>query len=69
MQNIQETFEHETETFQVKIRGHRNSCQHELTTYYPDPSGNNDSYTECNICGAELSKKFLKDREKLTASL
>lgn len=30
------------------------TCKHEKTTYYPDPSGNNDSWTECNICGKEL---------------
>jgi len=30
------------------------SCKHHLTTYYPDPSGNNDSSTECNICGKEV---------------
>jgi hypothetical protein len=29
-------------------------CPHYLTTYYPDPSGNNDSSTQCDICGKEL---------------
>ena len=30
------------------------SCPHASTTYYPDPSGNNDSSTVCNVCGAEV---------------
>ena len=29
-------------------------CKHEKTTYHPDPSGNNDSYTECDVCGKEV---------------
>jgi hypothetical protein len=34
----------------------RRSCNHELTTYHPDPSGNNDSYMECEICGKEAKR-------------
>lgn len=30
------------------------SCAHRFTKYYADPSGNNDSHTECLICGAEV---------------
>lgn len=26
------------------------ACKHQLTTYHPDPSGNNDSWYECDIC-------------------
>jgi len=29
-------------------------CDHPKTTYHPDPSGNNDSYTECDVCGKEI---------------
>lgn len=29
-------------------------CEHPLTTYHPDPSGNNDSTTLCLICGKEI---------------
>lgn len=29
-------------------------CNHPRTTYHPDPSGNNDSYIECDVCGKEL---------------
>lgn len=32
------------------------ACTHapEFTKYHPDPSGNNDSWTECLVCGAVL---------------
>ena len=29
-------------------------CKHTNTTYYPDPSGNHDSETQCNVCGKVL---------------
>lgn len=32
----------------------RKRCPHPTTTYHPDPSGNSDSYYECNLCGAEV---------------
>ncbi len=36
------------------LRIAQQQCKHEKTTYHPDPSGNNDSYTECDVCGMEL---------------
>ena len=32
----------------------RTTCSHPDQTYYPDPSGNSDSFYECNICGKQL---------------
>ena len=32
----------------------RKKCPHLETRYYPDASGNNDSYYECKWCGAEV---------------
>ena len=32
----------------------RQKCPHLETEYYPDASGNNDSWTECKWCGTEL---------------
>lgn len=32
----------------------QDKCPHYVTTYYPDPSGNNDSETTCDICGKEI---------------
>ncbi len=46
--DIKELKKHKTE-IQAK-------CNHYSTTYYPDASGNNDSYTECDVCGKELRK-------------
>lgn len=32
----------------------RQKCPHLETEYYPDASGNNDSWTECKWCGTEV---------------
>jgi uncharacterized coiled-coil DUF342 family protein len=37
-----------------QIKSIKEECVHELTTYYPDASGNNDSFYECDICGKEI---------------
>lgn len=29
-------------------------CPHITTKYYPDASGNNDSYTKCEDCGGSI---------------
>lgn len=35
----------------------RTICDHSERSFYPDPSGNNDSYYVCDICGLE-KKRF-----------
>lgn len=30
------------------------SCPHKVCGFVPDPSGNNDSYYECDHCGAHI---------------
>jgi len=32
----------------------RAKCPHIETSYFPDASGNNDSYYQCKWCGAEV---------------
>jgi hypothetical protein len=32
----------------------RTKCPHLETTYHPDASGNNDSWSECDLCGKEF---------------
>ena len=32
----------------------RECCDHPSRKHHPDPSGNNDSFYECTICGAEF---------------
>lgn len=36
------------------IKDWQETCKHWSKTFHPDPSGNNDSFHECNICGKEL---------------
>lgn len=38
----------------VKILYTQKRCEHYATIYHPDPSGNSDSYYECDICGATV---------------
>ena len=42
------------EILRQNLRAAQAVCEHPKTTYHPDPSGNNDSYTECDVCGQEL---------------
>lgn len=70
LKKLEDIYKQETEQMNQNIRSIQFSCNHELTTYYPDPSGNNDSHTECDICGLEITKKMLKakneaERQKL----
>lgn len=32
----------------------RKLCKHSDSVFVPDPSGNNDSYYRCSICGGEF---------------
>ncbi len=34
-----------------------NGCPHETWSFNPDPSGNNDSYYECDTCGRERHRR------------
>lgn len=31
----------------------RKECSHQNKTWNPDPSGNNDSFYSCDVCGTE----------------
>ena len=42
------------EALRQELREAQKKCTHKHTTYYPDASGNNDSWTECDECGAEV---------------
>lgn len=46
------------EQWRIKVSAIRHhNCQHTITTYYPDASGNNDSFTKCDICGITMRKR------------
>jgi predicted dithiol-disulfide oxidoreductase (DUF899 family) len=36
-----------------KIKEIRKQCPHSEESYYPDPSGNNDSTYTCDVCGRD----------------
>lgn len=42
------------EAFRLDVRALQSACSHLRTTYHPDASGNNDSWTECLECGAPV---------------
>lgn len=48
---LEKEFEAKREILRQELRAAQKICKHEHTTYHPDPSGNNDSYTECDVCG------------------
>ena len=39
-----------------KILDLQNACPHNETKYHSDPSGNNDSFHSCQVCGKEAKK-------------
>lgn len=46
-------YEKRLQRHKEKIREIRKQCPHNKETYYPDPSGNNDSSYTCDVCGRE----------------
>ncbi len=52
--------ESEMKKLDEKLIGIQKECLHISTTYHPDASGNNDSHTECNHCGA-YAKRLKSD--------
>ena len=51
IEDIFEKSEAKIEKLKVKIRNVQNECKHSVINHVPDPSGNNDSFDECLICG------------------
>lgn len=50
MNKAQEDFEAKKNELRDRLVLFQSSCKHAKTTYYPDPSGNNDSFTSCDLC-------------------
>lgn len=40
-----------------ELKNVRDTCKHDVTTYYGDPSGGSDSHTTCEICGDSVDKR------------
>ena len=47
-------YEQKIKDIKATISEIQSKCPHWTTNYYPDPSGNNDSYTVCKICNKTL---------------
>lgn len=45
--------ESQTSLFRLMRKTISKCCSHSSLVYVPDPSGNNDSYHRCDICGKE----------------
>ncbi len=41
---------------ETDIQKLRDKCDHPETTFHSDPSGNNDSYFSCDVCGKEAKR-------------
>lgn len=41
----------EKEAIRLAWKQLQKQCKHPNETYHPDPSGNSDSYYECDLCG------------------
>lgn len=54
LENLQKEFDQKREALRQTLRNAQKLCKHENATYHPDPSGNNDSYIECNECGKRM---------------
>jgi hypothetical protein len=51
---LEKDFDAKREFLRAELRKEQKKCPHTKTTYHPDPSGNNDSYSECDVCGIQL---------------
>ena len=53
-EELNREYEGRRDIIRGQMQDKKNVCKHWATTYHPDPSGNNDSETTCDICGVEL---------------
>jgi len=54
MEALQKEYDAKREYLKQKLKEAQTKCNHPKTTFHPDPSGNNDSYRECSVCGKEI---------------
>lgn len=53
-ESLSEKYHTDIQVLQEKVNDIVKACPHESTEYHPDPSGNNDSWSECLVCGKTL---------------
>lgn len=51
LHKLKESYERDRKTLQEIKDGLISSCEHIVTTFHRDASGNNDNWTSCDICG------------------
>lgn len=49
--SINKQYNEDVDKFRKDIKEIMKTCSHDFRIYHPDPSGNNDSYYSCDICG------------------
>lgn len=54
LEKLDEEYRIQRDILRRHLQEAQSKCEHPKTTYHPDPSGNNDSYTECDVCGKEI---------------
>lgn len=53
-ENLFDEYNKNLAALEAELKTAQKICDHSETRYWPDPSGNNDSFTECCLCGREL---------------
>ena len=53
MEKYRLLYEKRLDRHKKNIKEIRKQCPHTNETFYPDPSGNNDSTYTCNVCGRD----------------
>lgn len=51
---LETVYDEQKTELRKKIVALQEQCPHPKSTYYPDASGNNDSWSECELCGKEV---------------
>jgi len=54
LEKLDKKYKAKKEILKQKLLEEQEKCPHKSITFHPDPSGNNDSYYECNRCGKEI---------------
>lgn len=54
LERLDEDYKLKKDALRATLKEAQKRCKHSKTTYHPDASGNNDSYVECDNCGASI---------------
>ena len=54
LEEAQQEYDKITTEYRKSLKAIQKECKHLITSFIEDLSGNNDSYRQCDICGAEI---------------